>query len=106
MLRQARDELEMRVQERTKELNCLFNISNLAGKPKMALEDIFQEIVDLLPPAWHYPEAAYARIMLDNQEYRTKNYQDTSWKHISAIAVNGIHAARRGRLPGRKACPR
>jgi PAS domain S-box-containing protein len=91
-LRLARDELEIRVQERTKELNCLFSISNLAGKPNLALEEILQEIVELLPPAWLYSDAAYARIILDNQEFRTKNYQDTTWKQTGAIVVHGIQA--------------
>jgi PAS domain S-box-containing protein len=89
VLRQARDDLEIRVRERTNELNCLFSISNLAGKPNLTLEEIFQEIVDLLPLAWHYPEVACARITLDNQVFRTENCRDTMWKQSGTIMVHG-----------------
>lgn len=88
-LRQAHDDLEIRVRERTKELNCLYGISSLAGKPDSTLNEILQEIVALLPPAWQYPDAACARIVLDDQEFKTKNYRETLWKQSSPLLVHG-----------------
>ena len=51
--------------ERIKELNCLYSISKLRERTDFSLEDILQAIVDLIPPAWQYPEITCARIIFD-----------------------------------------
>ncbi len=91
-LRRAHDELEIRVQERTRQLTCLYGISNLAGRPDITLEDILQMIVDLLPSACNEPDRVCARIVLDGREYRTRNYQGTPWRQTNPIAVHGRQA--------------
>jgi len=37
--------------ERIKELNCLYGISNLVGKQGNSLEELFEDVIDLIPPA-------------------------------------------------------
>ena len=39
--------------ERVKELRCLYQISKLVRNPGLSLPQIFQDVVDLIPPAWH-----------------------------------------------------
>jgi len=75
--------------ERVKELNCLCGIATLAEKHDISLEEIFQGIVDLIPPAWQYPEVTCARIILEEQEFRTNNFKETIWKQASDIVVHG-----------------
>ena len=55
------------VQERVKELTCLYGITQLTERPEMRLEQVVGGIVRLLPPAWQYPEAAVARVVLDEE---------------------------------------
>jgi signal transduction histidine kinase len=74
--------------ERVKELDCLYSISNLIGQPGV-LEEMLQEIVELIPPSWQYPEITSACILLESQEYRTKNFRETIWRQASDIAVHG-----------------
>ena len=57
--------------ERVKELTCLYGIAQIAGEPGISLEQVVQRIVELLPPAWQYPEIACARITLDGTSYTT-----------------------------------
>ncbi len=71
--------------ERVKELNCLYGISNLVEKPDISLEEIFQGVVDLIPPSWQYPEITCSRIILENKEYKTENFKETNWKQSSEI---------------------
>jgi len=66
--------------ERVKELTCLYGLSNLAENINFSLEDIFQEILDLIPPAWQFPEITCARIIFDNKEFKTSNFEETEWK--------------------------
>jgi len=73
------------ITERVKELNCLYGVSNLVEKPGISLEEILQKTVDLIPPAWRYPEIAGAQISLEHQTFKTKNYKETIWKQSAAI---------------------
>ncbi|UCG63551.1 MAG: LuxR family transcriptional regulator, partial [Deltaproteobacteria bacterium] len=53
--------------ERVKELNCLYGISKLLEKPSISLGEILQGVVDLIPPAWQYPEITCATVSLHDQ---------------------------------------
>jgi predicted GTPase len=73
--------------ERIKELNCLYSISKLRERTDFSLEDILQAIVDLIPPAWQYPEITCARITFNGYEFTTINYKNTRWKLTCDIMV-------------------
>ncbi|GAI95570.1 unnamed protein product, partial [marine sediment metagenome] len=76
------------LKERVKELNCLWEISNLIEKPDISLEAIIKGIVNLLPSTWQYPQITCARIILEAKEYKTKNFKETIWKQSSDIIAN------------------
>jgi len=87
-----RNRLEMALEKRmhdlgkrVKELRCLYNISEMVNKPGVSLEGIIQGTVDLIPPAWQYPEIACARITMEGKEYETKNFKETVWRQVSNI---------------------
>jgi len=73
------------LKERVKELNCLWEISNLVERPGISLEAIIKGTVNLLPSAWQYPQISCARIILEAKEYKTKNFKETTWKQSSDI---------------------
>ncbi len=75
--------------ERVKELNCLYGISRLVEKPDVSLEEILQGTVSFIPSAWQYPEVTGARILLDDQEFRTENFEETAWRQTAGIIVHG-----------------
>jgi len=75
--------------ERVKELNCLYGISKIIERPDITFEEMLQEIVDLIPPSWQYPEITCARIIIEGQEHKTKNFKETVWKQTSNIVVHG-----------------
>ena len=89
---QAEEALRERTRElneRVKELNCLYGISNLVEKPGISLDEVIQGSVDLIPPSWHYPEITCSRIILENKEYKTENFKETVWKQSKEIFVHG-----------------
>jgi diguanylate cyclase (GGDEF)-like protein/PAS domain S-box-containing protein len=75
--------------ERAKELNCLYNLSDLAQKRDVSLSQMLQATTDLLPSAWQYPEAACARIVFEEQVFTTDNFRETRWRQASDIVVRG-----------------
>jgi PAS domain S-box-containing protein len=78
---------EHALQERVKELTCLYSIAKLIERPGISLKEILEGIVKLLPSAWLYPEIAAARITLDEHSYSTPNFQDGGQKQSADIVV-------------------
>ena len=76
------------VGERIKELNCFFEISRLVERRRLTLESILQGIVDLIPHAWQYPEITRAKIILEDQEFSSENFEETQWLLTQNIVVN------------------
>jgi len=75
--------------ERIKELNCLYGISKLVENSGLSLTKIIQGTVDIIPLSWQYPEITCARVIIDYHEFRTKKFNETIWKQESDIFVNG-----------------
>jgi PAS domain S-box-containing protein len=80
-------ESEHALQERVKELTCLYSLAKIIERPGISLEEILKGIVKLLPPAWLYPEIAAARITLDEHSYSTPNFRDGGQKQSANIVV-------------------
>ncbi|HEB31043.1 MAG TPA: GAF domain-containing protein, partial [Spirochaetes bacterium] len=74
--------------ERVKELNCLYGISNLVEKQGVPLKEILQGTVDLVPASWQYPGITCARIVLENKDFKTSNFNETSWKQSADIIMH------------------
>jgi PAS domain S-box-containing protein len=74
--------------ERVKELNCLFEISRLVERHRLAFAEILQGIVEIIPPACQYPEITCARICIDGQEFKTDNFNKTPWMLSQSIFVS------------------
>jgi signal transduction histidine kinase len=77
------------LQERVKELTCLYNMSQIADKPHVSREDLIYSIMDLLPPAWQYPEITRSRITLDGIDYSLPGFQADASKLSTDIITNG-----------------
>jgi two-component system cell cycle sensor histidine kinase/response regulator CckA len=99
-LRRLNERLEELVKERTaalnervKELKCLYGISTLTQMPESSLEEVVQNAVNLLPPGWQYPGVACARILLEGQEFKTENFRETVWRQSSPILLDGEQRA-------------
>jgi len=71
--------------ERVKELKGLYGTSQLITDPDNTLEMVFQGTVDLMPPAWQYPEITCAKIVYGDREFKTANWKKTKWMQSSDI---------------------
>ena len=75
--------------ERVKELTCLYSVAQLVERPGVTLEEILQGIVELLPPAWQFPEITAGRIILDGRSYVTANLKQGVHRQSTEIVVSG-----------------
>jgi PAS domain S-box-containing protein len=86
---EALQKLTDELNERIKEVNCLYTVSYHIGNQHLPLEERLRRIVISIPSAWQYPEVACARIVLEDEEYKTDNYKETVWKQSSNIISDG-----------------
>ncbi|MGB7061753.1 MAG: ATP-binding protein [Candidatus Zixiibacteriota bacterium] len=82
---------QVALRERIKELTCLYGIAQLSAKPGISLEAIMQGIVELIPPAWFYPQIAAGRIILDGRSYTTPGFQEGGQRQTAEIVIGGEH---------------
>ncbi len=90
-LKELMDELALyhqELEEREKELDCLYNLLKITTSPALSQAEILQHAVELIPPAWNYPEITCARIIFDGNTYKTNNFMESSWKQSAAITIN------------------
>jgi PAS domain S-box-containing protein len=80
--------------ERVKELNCLFELAKIVEIPHITLDKIFSKVVKILPAAWQHPEITCARIKFRGREFKTANFKETRWRLKSDIKIQGKKAGR------------
>ena len=78
--------------ERLKELHCLYGILQLVEEKNYRTEEILQGTVDLLFSSFRYPGITCARITLGDQTYKTDNFAKTQWLLSQEITVSGRKA--------------
>lgn len=77
------------LRERVKELSCLYNIAHLATQTGLGMDEMLEEVVEDLPPAWLHPEVACAKIVFDGHLYSSRNYRRGSHRQRASIIIGG-----------------
>lgn len=77
------------LQERIKELTCLYQTAQVMEQPQTPLDEVLQAVVEALPPAWQYPEIASARIIFDQRFFLAPNYRDSGYTQKAELVVQG-----------------
>ena len=85
---EERERLLHEMGERIKELRCLYGIAE-SVRQRETLEAVFQDVAELIPPAWQYPEITRARVCFDRKEYVSLEFEESKWKQSSDIIVAG-----------------
>ena len=93
-LREEKERTQEDLQQRThdlgkriKELNCLYGVIKIVDTIDISLDEIAQEMVNLIPSGWQYPDITCARIILEKKEFKTDNFEKTEWKMTRDITV-------------------
>ena len=90
--KEQQDQLQQRtlqLDERVRELHCLYQISRLLGRDDLTLGQVFEQLVSVIPQGWRHPEKTAARIMFQHAEYTSSNYRHSPWMQISDLVVRG-----------------
>ncbi len=77
------------LQERIKELTCLYKIAKVMEHPQTPLDEVLRSVVEALPPAWQYPDIASARIIFDQRIFVAPNFKDGGYIQKADLMVQG-----------------
>jgi PAS domain S-box-containing protein len=77
--------------ERIKELQAFYALSEVADMDGLSLNGLYQRIVDILPKSWQYPEIACCRLTIQGKSFLSSGYSDTPWKQTASITMRGGH---------------
>jgi len=81
---------QKKLNERVKELNCLYEIIKLIDHPIISVDEMLQGTVELIPNAWQFPENICSRIIFGKREYKTSNFKETPWSISNQNLVRDI----------------
>jgi hypothetical protein len=92
------------LQERAKELNCLYRVGELLNLHDAPIEEVLRGILEVIPPGWQYPELCQARITLEDSVVQSANFHPTPWVQSAKIVVQeeqigAIEVSYREQLP-------
>ena len=88
------DRLLHKLQERAKELRCLYKVDEALAKTKAPLEKVCMDIIAAIPPGWQYPEHCVAQITIDNRTYKGPQFVVTEWGLAADIIASGVSYGR------------
>ena len=88
--RQSVDELLLQLQERAKELNCLYQVEEALSTHDATIEEMCTRIVEAIPPGWQYPEVCVARIVLQGNNIDSIGFVETKWVQKADIMVGDV----------------
>ncbi|MHA1331521.1 MAG: PAS domain-containing protein, partial [Candidatus Hodarchaeales archaeon] len=74
--------------ERIKELQCLYSVNKLLSSKAESLEEILKQIVNLIPKGFMHPSKTCASIELEGKVYHSSGFQTTPWKIFTDIYVS------------------
>jgi len=81
------DKLLASLQERAKELNCLYEVEQILSRLDLSIENAFQQVVEVIPPGWQYPDICRAMIEYGDQVYTHEGFRPTPWVQSSDIII-------------------
>ncbi len=87
--KQSMNKLIASLQERAKELNCLYQIDDILKDLDEPLDSVFSRIIEAIPPGWQYPEVCQAKIVYDNKEYKSPGLTETEWVQKADFIIDG-----------------
>jgi len=63
------DHLIASLQERAKELNCLYKIDEILKDIDEPLDSIFLKVIEAIPPGWQYSDVCQAKITFEGKGF-------------------------------------
>lgn len=77
------------LQERAKELNCLYRVEEALHRSNLPLEAVLREIAEALPPGFQHPAHCVPRITFRDLDIHPPDFVETPWVLSAPIELDG-----------------
>ena len=67
--------IEFRLRERIKELNCHNTLSELLSRSSLSVDEVISQVVSVIPGSWQFPEMAMASVTIGEKVFKTACFQ-------------------------------
>lgn len=81
------DKLLHSLNERAKELNCLYQVEQVLNQDDLPEEQAYQAVVDAIPPGWQYPDVCRAMLVVGDRTYRSGDFEPSLWVQTAEVVV-------------------
>ena len=81
------DKLFDALQERAKELSCLYRIEETINVPDVSIDEVARVTIEAIPAGCQYVDICTVKIIIENQIYTSSNFKETEWVLSSDIKV-------------------
>jgi predicted nucleotidyltransferase len=82
------DDLLDSLQERAKELRCLYRVVEALGKVDAPPDEVFARVLKAIPDGWQYPVVCRPLLRLEGRTYRLPDFQSSVWMQRAEIRVD------------------
>lgn len=77
-----------RLKERAKELNCLYHVEELLRSGFDSLDELFNRLLEVIPPGWQHSTICEVRIWYEDKEYKTEDFIESGWMQSANIVID------------------
>ncbi len=91
--KKANIELQKRTRdlnERVKDLNCLYSIDEITTLPAVTIGEVFEETLDIIRKGWQYPGITGVKITYGEDIFKTGNFEKTKRMLETDLVVDDI----------------
>ena len=84
---QSLNDITVDLNQKIKQLNCLFDISDITGAPGISFDDIFLRCLEIIPNGLKFSHDVCTEISFGDKRYASDNYIETPWSFTVPIRV-------------------
>lgn len=75
--------------ERAKELQCLYKVKEIVNKDQLSIKYVFSELIKIIPTGWQFPDFCFVRIEYLDQIFQSENFKNCRWIQKAELNLNG-----------------
>ncbi len=83
------DDLLDSLQERAKELRCLYRVTDALNDMDAPIDEVFGRVLRAMPYGWQFPGACRPLLRVGDRTYRLPDFQSSAWVQRAPVAVDG-----------------
>ncbi len=87
-LEEALRERTHELNERMKELECLYAVSSCLMNHRLSFGQMMNALIKEMPRGWQYPKATCVRIVVGDREFASRNFRRTETRQRASIRID------------------